>query len=198
MINGLFSQLERLSSALQAGCFVLIFTLVFLTAPAVADKTREWSIDLNGLSVHSEDRYVDKGVSRKYNETNSGLGISIELPEWNAFVRKHRWTEWIDRAGIDADIKFGMFDNSYRQTSLYAGPFLHKDLGRGDWKMAPGMALLLASGYQDTPEDAPAIFPLPVFGLELGHKALKVNVGFVPWGKVDFATLQLQFVPAYW
>ncbi len=172
--------------------------LALLAGPVSAAGQREWSIDFNGVSLHSEDRYVQNGVSREYNETNPGMGISIELTEWNDIVRKSSWTRWIDRAGIDADIKFGFFENSYREDSLYAGAFLHKDYGRGDWKLAPGLGLLLVTGYEDTPEDAPSVFPLPVLGVEVGHKAVKLNVGFVPWGDVDFATVQLQLVPRYW
>jgi len=192
------NRLQRESSALWLGGLAVLGMFALMTDLALADEQREWSIDLNGLSVHSEDRYVEKGRSHAYNETNPGLGISIEWLEWNGFVEQTSWTQWIHRAGIDADIKFGFFENSYREDSIYAGVFLHKDYGRGDWKLAPGLGVLLVTGYSDTPEDAPEVFPLPVLGLEVGHKAAKLNLGFVPWGNVDFATLQLQLVPRYW
>ena len=189
---GINSIIHRMARGLVAIVMVMSSGLVF------ASDLREWSIDLNGLSQHSERRYVENGVSREYNEINRGLGATIEWLGWGDFVRRSKRTDWIEKAGIDADIKFGFFENSYRKTSFYGGPFFHKDLSDGDWKFAPGIALLLTTGYKNTPEDAPVVFPIPVFGVEIGHRAIKLNFGYVPWGKVDFATVQLQFVPAYW
>lgn len=189
---GVDSMTHRMARGLLAILLVMSWGLVG------AGDLREWSIDLNGLSRHSESRYVENGVSREYNETNRGLGATIEWLEWGDFVKRSKHTQWIEKAGIDADIKFGFFDNSYNKTSFYAGPFFHKDLTAGDWKFAPGIALLLTTGYKNTPEDAPVVFPIPVFGVEIGHRAVKLNFGYVPWGEVDFATVQLQFVPAYW
>lgn len=176
----------------------IAITSMFATTAALAESPREWSLDVNGLSKHSESRYDDDGVSREYNETNLGLGASIDWREWRDLVRRSAWTQWIDDAGIDADLKIGFFDNSYDDTSFYAGSFFHKDLGSGNWRFAPGVTVLLMSGYDDTPEDAPTVFPIAVFGLEVGHRALKLNIGYVPWGEVDVATVQLQLVPGYW
>ncbi len=198
MVNGLLLRVGGNSMAHRMARGLLVIVLVLSWGLVVAGDLREWSIDLNGLSRHSESRYVENGVSRDYNETNRGLGATVEWLEWGDLVKRSKWTQWIDKAGIDADIKFGFFENSYNKTSFYVGPFFHKDLGSDDWKFAPGIGLLLTSGYDDTPEDAPPVFPLPVLGVELGHRAIKLNFGYVPWGEVDFVTVQLQFVPAYW
>ncbi|MGD2117401.1 MAG: hypothetical protein PVG66_03515 [Chromatiales bacterium] len=140
----------------------------------------EWSIDLNGLSWHDENHYTDNGVTKSYNETNPGVGASIAYRD-------------------DLDIKFGFFENSYREQSAYAGVYYHKDFYTdGGWTVAPGVSLLLVSGYDDTPEDAPVIAPIPILGVSFGHKSARFNLGYVPFGEVDFATLQLQIVPKYW
>ena len=59
-------------------------------------------------------------------------------------------------------------------------------------------ALLLTTGYQDTPEDAPVVAPLPIPGIAFGHRALRLNFGVVPFGNVNFAVLQMQIVPRHW
>ena len=196
--DGLVLQLRLADMVERVARTVLWIALIHSCGLAVAGDRREWSIDINGLSQHSESRYVENGISRKYNETNRGLGATVEWLEWRGLRKRWEWARWIDDWGIDADVKFGFFDNSYKEISFYAGPFLHKDLAGGDWKFAPGVGLLLTTGYDETPEDAPPIFPLAVLGLELGHRAVKLNLGFVPWGEVQFATVQLQLLPAYW
>ena len=180
------------------GHALIIIALATVCVSVSAEEKREWSLDVNGLSSHSESRYFENGVSKAYNETNPGLGVSIELHEWREAVRRYESTQWVDDFGVDLDFKVGFFDNSYKKTSIYVGPFFHKDLGEGSWAFAPGLALLLISGYDDTPEDAPAVAPLPIFALEVGHRAMKLNFGYMPWGRVDLVTMQLQIVPAYW
>lgn len=150
-----------------------------LAESAVAMEEGAWSLDLNGASWHAERRYDDDGRRRKYNQSNIGIGAS------------YAWRDW-------ADIKAGFFENSYYENSVYAGVYLHRDYYAGDWTVAPGISLLLVSGYDDTPQDAPVIAPLPVFGVTFGHRALKLSLGVVPFGDVEFATLQLQLVPKYW
>lgn len=150
-----------------------------LSPTAYAMDRGDWSLDINGLSWHSERRYSDNGQTLKYNQTNLGLGGS------------YAWSD-------DLDLKLGYFENSYREDSLYAGVYWHRDFHFGDWTVAPGIALLLISGYEDTPENAPVVAPLAIPGVSFGHRAAKLNLGFVPFGKVNFAVLQLQLVPKYW
>ena len=160
--------------------FSVLLVLWWLPCVSVfAMQTGEWSIDLNGLSWHSEDRYNDDGEKRRYNEGNAGLGGS------------YAWNDWID-------IKAGFFENSYYKNSLYGGAFLHRDFYSGAWTFAPGVSLLLVSGYDDTPQDAPVVAPILVPGVVFGPRAMKISLGFVPVGSVKFATLQLQFLPANW
>jgi hypothetical protein len=159
---------------------VVAATLPILTATtARAMDKGDWSLDINGASWHSHRRYNENGDIRKFNQTNLGVGGS------------YAWSDHVD-------LKLGFFDNSYEQNSFYAGAYLHKDFYSGDWAVSPGIALLLVSGYDDTPEDAPTVAPIPLFGVAFGHRALKLNVGYVPFGEVDFATVQLQVVPKHW
>lgn len=150
-----------------------------LWQPARAMEAGDWSLDLNGLSWHSERHYVDDGVAREYNETNPGLGASYA---------------WHD----DFDLKLGFFENSYYRDTVYAGVYWHRDFYWGDWTLAPGVALLLVTGYDDTPRDAPVVAPLAIPGVSFGHRAVRLNLGFMPVGSVQFAVAQLQLVPAQW
>lgn len=198
MTNNLHFLSLRLSGTLSLALPIFLGTGLAAVYASGSDDWGKWSIDINGVSRHSESRYVEGTQSRKFNEDNIGLGASVEWLRWRRMVRQSVWGRWIDERGIDVDLKFGSFDNSYDETSLYVGPFFHKDIGSNKWKFAPGLGLFAVTGYDDTPEDAPPIFPLPVFGLEFGHEAVKFNLGYVPWGNVDFFTLQLQVTPAGW
>lgn len=148
-------------------------------ASAHAMDAGDWSIDLNGLSRHSERHYSDNGVRRDYNESNLGIGGS------------YAWSD-------DLDLKLGVFENSYFRDTVYAGVYWHRDFYWGDWTVAPGVALLLVTGYDDTPQDAPAVAPLAIPGVSVGHRAVRLNLGVVPVGSVQFAVAQLQVVPGYW
>ena len=198
LANLIIKFLQTARSIRIAAPHLLAISLVGSAQAVASDNFGRWSVDINGVSKHSENRYFEDGQSRKYNETNMGLGGSVEWLGWNRLVRQSPWTQWIAEARIDVDIKAGFFDNSYDETSFYAGPFFHRDMGTEDWKFAPGLAVLMVTGYDDTPEDAPPIFPLPVFSLEFGHKALKFNLGYIPWGEVDLFTLQLQIIPDHY
>ncbi len=159
--------------------FTCTLLVTSLSPIASAMDPEDWSLDINGLSWHSERRYVENGESSKYNQTNLGLGGSYG---WSA----------------DLDLKLGFFDNSYEKNSFYAGVYWHRDFYYGNWTVAPGIALLLVTGYDDTPENAPAVAPLAIPGISFGHRALKLNFGFVPFGNVNFALLQMQVVPKHW
>lgn len=173
----------RMRDRAREKCKGLVFAfcslVCLLPGSSLAMQQGEWSLDINGASWHAERRYNDDGTRRKYNQDNPGLGGS------------YAWRDWLD-------IKAGFFENSYYEDSVYAGVYLHKDYYAGNWTVAPGLSLLLVSGYDDTPQDAPAIAPIPVLGVTFGHRALKLNLGLVPFGDVEFATLQLQISPQNW
>jgi len=145
--------------------------LLLLSGSAVAMKQGDWGLDLNLASRHSEDKY-DNGTE-SYNEQNHGLGIAYG---------------WRD----DWDLKAGFFENSYEHTSAYAGAFWHRDFYWGDWTVAPGVGLLLVTGYDNSPQNAPVVAPMLLPAVSFGHRALRANIGWVPFGEVDFFTLQLQ------
>ena len=148
--------------ALLLGCVLLP------TVSSAMDKGN-WGLDLNLASRHSRDNYG----TGAYNEDNFGLGV--------AYAWRNDW-----------DLKLGFFDNSYDKTSVYAGAIWHKDFYRGNWTIAPGVGLLLVTGYENTPEDAPVVAPLLLPAVSIGHRAMRANIGYVPFGKVDFFTFQLQ------
>ena len=149
---------------------LLCLSLLLVSVQIQALEQGEWNFDLNVASKHSEESYG----SGDYNEENWGLGASYGY--WD-----------------NLDLKFGFFENSYDKTSVYAGAFYHKDFYFGDWTVAPGVGLLLATGYDDTPENAPVVAPILMPAITFGHRAVKANVGLIPFGQVKAATLQLQF-----
>ena len=155
------------------------FCLALAAGAAGAMDAGDWSLDLNGLSWHSERSFSHEGVRREYNETNRGLGGS------------YAWND-------DLDLKLGFFENSYYEDTVYAGVYWHRDFYWGDWTVAPGVAFLLVTGYDDTPRNAPEVAPLAIPGVALGRRAVRLNLGFMPLGSVKFAVAQLQIVPAYW
>jgi len=154
---------------------LLTFLATLYPAANAMDKG-EWTLDLNGASWHSERNYTYQGETSRYNQSNLGLGVTYAAHD-------------------NVDVKAGFFENSYDKTTLYAGIVLHQDFKSADnqWILSPGFALLLASGYDDTPENTPAITPLGAFTLSAGHRVLRVTLGYAPFGEVDVVTAQLQY-----
>ncbi|MGB1239439.1 MAG: hypothetical protein ACPG4U_14565 [Pseudomonadales bacterium] len=151
--------------------YILISALsTVFSHSALAMEQGEFTLDLNGFSKHSKSTYLENGTRHTYNETNPGLGVSYAY-------RDH------------LDIRVGGFENSYHRDSVYAGIHLHKDYYFGDWTIAPGLNVFLISGYENR-TDVPAIL-LP--SLTLGHNAVKINIGILPFGdEASVATFQLQ------
>lgn len=156
---------------------LLIFVFALTASAAHALDQGQWTLDINGASWHSENSYFHGGQNRQYNESNLGLGLSYGFHD-------------------NLDLKVGFFDNSYQKTSVYAGAFAHWDFYTQDrqWVISPGAFLLLASGYENTPENAPAIAPVPGFAVGVGHRKLRLNLGYIPFGQVQLATAQLQIL----
>jgi hypothetical protein len=131
----------------------------------------EFSLDISGFSRHSKSTYNEDGLAHKYNETNPGIGFSYGLSD-------------------NLDLRIGGFENSYRRNSIYVGVNWHKDYYMGDWTVAPGINLLLISGYSRRTDIPVAILP----SVTLGHRAVKLSFGLQPFGNESkVATFQLQF-----
>lgn len=152
----------------RIGAIIVILGLL-LSADAFAMKKGGYALDINLASHHSKDTY-NNGTA--YNEDNFGLGAS------------YAWEDWLD-------LKAGFFDNSYNKTSTYVGAFVHKDFRYGELVLSPGVAGFLMTGYDNTPENAPEVAPIPVFGLGVGYSRVKANLGYNPFGKVDVWMLQM-------
>lgn len=186
--TGIGKRFGAISRRIPEACLSLCIATLSPVVSA-AERDAGWTLDVNGLSRHMESHYTDSGRTYHYNQTNNGLGASIE---WDG------WRRWLDEPVLDVDVTFGFYENSYDDTSFYVGTFVHREFSHGDWIVAPGIKVLLLSGYDDSPQDAPAVFPLPLLGVEFGHRALKLHLGVLPFGEVPVATLQLQVAPGRW
>lgn len=150
----------------------LALALIAMSSTSFAMDKGQTSFDLNIGSHHSDDTHSG-GIA--YNEDNYGLGASYAYEDW-------------------LDIKAGFFDNSYNKTSVYVGGSLNKDYNFNGLVVSPSAALLLTTGYQDTPENAPAVAPIPLLGLAVGAGPVRANIGYVPFGETRVFTLQMQFI----
>jgi hypothetical protein len=136
-------------------------------------------LDVNITSIHSEEAYVWNGRERQYNDRNFGLGIGYEVNSW-------------------LEAKAGWFENSYEKTSFYAVAQGKLDLlKKSPWIIAPGCALGIANGYQNTPEQTGEITPWGLVTLTIGHEdRWRINLGYLPAklidsSRVDFVAVNL-------
>ena len=131
---------------------------VFAAVPAQAGDI--W-LDINGASRHSKDTYHYQGKTNRYNESNTGIGLTYGA---NKYV------------GLTA----GFYDNSYYQTTVYAGVRLGYSFAFGDVVVSPGLHAGYASGYADTPVHASRLRPAVVPNLRIAYRGVGVTVGYVP------------------
>ena len=115
---------------------IIAAALAFASLPAAGDVF----LDINGTSKHSKDTYIYDGVTHAYNSRNIGLGLTYGL------------NKYLDLSG-------GFYDNSYYKLSVYGGLTLKHDLLYGNFRITPGVSLGVATGYSDTPVQAPALRP---------------------------------------
>ena len=160
--------------------FWTLCALSCIHAVAFAAPGDFW-LDLNVASKHSQRTYFVNGEPRRFHENNLGLGATYEVLDW-------------------CDLKAGWFENSYEKTSVYALVNPHWTLiARPRWQFAPGVALGLVSGYQNTPERTGEIAPWGLLTVSLGlGERWKINLGYVPSrvfvsNSVDVATLQISW-----
>jgi len=138
-------------------------------------------LDINGFSKHSSEYYSYQGEKNKYNSVNPGLGITMNIAKY-------------------ADVFAGFYDNSYYQTSVYAGvnlkvPFTISEIG-----IAPGVAVGGISGYEDTPLETQKISALVLPNLVFSYRNAGIRISYVPKVKtsedrnaVSVWLLQLQY-----
>ena len=148
---------------------------VFAAVPAQAGDI--W-LDINGASRHSKDTYFDRGKTHRYNESNLGLGLTYDA---NKYV------------GVTA----GFYDNSYYQTTVYAGVRLGYSFVVGDVVVSPGIHAGYASGYADTPVHSSRLRPVVVPNLRVAYRGVGVTIGYVPRvASGDDATVSFSVVTA--
>ena len=152
---------------------IVTFTLTLLCTNTHALDTYEWSVDLNTGSKHSDAYYSG---NKFYNEDNEGVGLTYGYKR-------------------NIDLKFGFFENSYYKTTVYAGAVFNQDFYMlNDMVISPGIGLIFASGYDNTPMDAPMITPVLHPSLSFGHKSLRSTIGYIPFGDVEVVTFQTQIL----
>jgi|GEM_PF-3418021 len=147
--------------------------LLCFMAPVHALDPYEWTLDVNTASKHQIKTY-DRG--KKYNENNDGFGFTYGYTD-------------------SLDLKVGYFENSYNNTSVYAGFVVNKDFYIHDkFVISPGLGVLFTSGYDDTPLQMPFITPVLHPSLSIGFNTLRSTIGFIPSNNnvITFQT-QIQF-----
>ncbi|MGH1441762.1 MAG: hypothetical protein ACRBBR_16735 [Cellvibrionaceae bacterium] len=150
---------------------------ILFSSNTLALDSYEWSMDINTGSKHSDQSYKNSyGNNQYYNEDNEGFGITYGYKDY-------------------LDIKMGFFENSYFKTSTYIGAVLNKDFYIfNDIVISPGLGLMLTTGYDDTPIDAPVIAPIFHPSISFGHKLLRSTIGYIPYGEDKVITFQTQIL----
>lgn len=152
--------------------YTAIITLL-LCANACALDVYEWTMDINTGSKHSDTSYA---ANQYYNEENKGFGVTYGYSN-------------------HIDIKFGFFENSYYNTSVYAGAVLNQDFYLfNNLVVSPGLGLMLSTGYDDTPIDAPVIAPIFHPSISFGLKSMRSTIGYIPYGEDKVITFQTQIL----
>jgi hypothetical protein len=149
---------------------VFIVILMFSGSLAALDQN-EWTLDINTGSKHSKETYAK---NKYYNEENDGFGLTFGYSDM-------------------IDIKVGFFENSYEKSSIYGGAVFNKDYYLfNDIVVSPGVGLIFATGYHNTPVDAPMLAPIVYPTITIGHKTLRSTIGYIPYGEDTVFTFQTQ------
>jgi len=136
--------------------------LVCLDARAVQGTT--WG-EYHVGSNHSAPGYTDASGYHKFNENNTGGGISHEVS--NNF-----------------EVGAGFFKNSYSNRSVYGGVDFHTSRTR---YVSVGVSLGPITGYKDTPQATRwMVLPNVVFG----NDKIRTKIGYIP-GDVSVMTLTM-------
>jgi len=156
---------------------VNLFSAILFSSNTFSLELYEWTMDINTGSKHSDEAYQNNyGNNQYFNEDNSGFGVTYGYSE-------------------HLDVKMGFFENSYFNTSTYVGAVLNKDFYIfSDLVISPGLGLILTTGYDDTPINAPSIAPILHPSISFGHKLLRSTIGYIRYGEDEVYTFQTQIL----
>ncbi|MEO0444192.1 MAG: hypothetical protein AAFZ92_10740 [Pseudomonadota bacterium] len=151
--------------------YIAIVLVSFFCSSSFALGVYEWTLDVNTSSWHSSPTY---GRGNFYNEDNDGFGFSYGYSDM-------------------LDFKMGYFENSYHNTSVYAGLALNKDYYfYNDIVLSPGIGVMFTTGYKDTNLNAPTLAPIVHPSITIGHRMLRSTIGYIPYGENTVLTFQTQ------
>lgn len=153
--------------------YIAAFFIAVVSYQAHGLELYEWTLDFNTGSKHENPTY---GANQYYNEDNDGFGITYGYSD-------------------NVDLKFGFFENSYYQETYYAGFVLNKDYYLfNDFVISPGVGFIFATGYDDTPMDAPGVAPVIHPSISFGHRTLRSTIGYLPYDDDAIFTFQTQLM----
>lgn len=128
-------------------CGLIIVGLLLIWQDASADE----------IVMHVGSKHITD-VDYNFNETNSGFGY------------RHDITGSLSAGG-------GIYDNSYNNTSVYAGIDLHTSR---DKRMGVGIQAGIVTGYEDTPQGAGVVTAFALPYIRAGHGRVFAEVGYLP------------------
>lgn len=143
----------------------LIFVgIVLVIQSAHASPGTYWG-EYHVGSRHSTPGYYDNGVYHKWNEKNTGGGLSYEV-------------------SYNFETTLGFYRNSYNKLSVYGGVDFHTASSRA-WRV--GVSLGPITGYKDTPQKS-RFMVLP--NIVLNEGTVRTKIGLIP-GDVTVLTLSM-------
>lgn len=190
---------------------VAVLAFTFLCANEASAAKGDFWLEINGTSIHSESDYHD-GYERRYGELKDLVGhpgcCKAAEDYKSVYVLEEKRTNY-NSANYGLGLKYGMakyadafvgfYDNSYNQTSFYAGVNLKRDFYPvgGKFRVAPGVKIGLVTGYEGTPDDDNAwgpggTAPMAIPNVEVGYDRFYVNTAYIP--KVGTATTSVIMV----
>ena len=144
--------------------------LVTLLSVTLANNTSaETWLDIHLLSRHFTTTYTKEGMDYAYNENNLGLGLDISRTKNSSYI-------------------VGFFDNSYNNTTVYAGMDFHST-----GVLAIGISAGVATGYQNVHDESSDSYlkVLSIITFVVKQKDFRVKGGIMANG--DGVTLSLGY-----
>ena len=115
-------------------------------------------MNIHLASSHVQPAYYDKGKPHPYNKHNFGIGLAMPI-------------------STKLDAITGFYDNSYNETSIYAGVNYHT---ANKYGLSAGINLGLVSGYEDTPSTDYKIMIMLVPHITYAVKNFRAEFGLIP------------------
>lgn len=136
----------------------IIIATVLLLISTQAFSYDGW-LNIHLGSSHEKRTYIDQsGNDIEYNQKNFGLGLSVP-------------------AYSNIDARAGFFENSFNNTSYYAGADFHYNTSR---YITVGVNAGVASGYEHSPVRSSALAPMFVPHVTMKVKNFRTEIGYVP------------------